>query len=366
MKKALAPALLLSVSIVLPGGAARAQQDFYRAARPMFMALPPHGVQAPHLPSQQLTQWSATFTDLTGVKHKFIMPGTSPATTTTTTFFGTLIIPIKMVYGKTNGNMTFDPMTDIGPNGDPVSEDTFFSPVFNSSIDYVQGGTDLGATQYIDAFQRGNFWYSVHKNGGGYHVLFEPGIGTEFTIHVSSSQGKVITNPFGTNKVGIMDHAAFDAALQGFIKKLGINPSQLPFFLTDNIFLLDSQGNCCTGGYHSSVGGPPGGQTYSYATYVTQEGSFCQDISCETHELGEWMDDPFVDNHVSCTDNSIMEVGDPLESSPNYGDYAYNVSGAIYNLQSLVFIGYFGGKADTSMHSWLAFQNDMNHVCPGQ
>ena len=29
--------------------------------------------------------------------------------------------------------------------------------------------------------------------------------------------------------------------------------------------------------------------------------------------MGEWLDDPFTNNHVFCHDNSLMEVGDPLE-----------------------------------------------------
>jgi hypothetical protein len=36
-----------------------------------------------------------------------------------------------------------------------------------------------------------------------------------------------------------------------------------------------------------------------------------------SHDLGEWMDDPFVDNSLNCIDNSLMEVGDPLENNAN-------------------------------------------------
>ena len=81
--------------------------------------------------------------------------------------------------------------------------------------------------------------------------------------------------------------------------------------------ILSSFGGCCIGGYHSANGSQPSGQTYSYATYVDAVGSFSQDVSALSHEIGEWMDDPFVDNRVNCTDNSIMENGDPLENNPN-------------------------------------------------
>ena len=95
-------------------------------------------------------------------------------------------------------------------------------------------------------------------------------------------------------------------------------------------------------------------------------GSFAQDVSALSHEIGEWVDDPFVNNHVHCHDNSLMEDGDPLENNSNYGAFPYSLGGFTYHLQSLVFIGYFGAPKTTSVHSWLAFQNDESKVCPGQ
>jgi hypothetical protein len=78
------------------------------------------------------------------------------------------------------------------------------------------------------------------------------------------------------------------------------------------------------------------------------------------------VDDPFVTNKVHCNDNNYLEVGDPLENLSNYGAFPYTLSGFTYHLQSLVFLGYFGAPRATSVHSWLAFQNDESAVCPGQ
>ena len=50
-------------------------------------------------------------------------------------------------------------------NGKTVTQNTLASPLFNAGIDFVQGGVDLGNTQYIDAYQRGNFWSGVSTNG---------------------------------------------------------------------------------------------------------------------------------------------------------------------------------------------------------
>jgi hypothetical protein len=149
------------------------------------------------------------------------------------------------------------------------------------------------------------------------------------------------------------------------LKKL--NPGVLPLFITYDTYLTEVPlEGCCIGGYHSANGSQPGGQTYSYTTYVDDPGSFAQDVSAMSHELGEWMDDPFVDNNVNCLDNSIMEVGDPLENNANYGAFPYTLNGFAYNLQSLVFIGYFGAPRSTSVNSWLSFQNDESSTCPGQ
>jgi hypothetical protein len=239
--------------------------------------------------------------------------------------------------------------------------------MFDPGLDFTQGGTDLGTTQYIDAFQRGNFWRFVKKAAHSqYHVLLgQPTILPEQTITVSSSQGQVINNPFGSGLVGTYDINLFDAKLQSYMKNFTqINPGVLPLFITYDVYL--TSGGCCIGGYHSANGRQPSGQTYSHATYVDSPGAFSQDVSALSHEIGEWLDDPFVDNHVNCQDNSILEVGDPLEGNANFGAFPYSLNGSTYHLQSLVFIGYFGANRFNSVHSWLSFQNDQHLVCPGQ
>jgi hypothetical protein len=66
---------------------------------------------------------------------------------------------------------------------------------------------------------------------------------------------------------------------------------------------------------------PPEAPCLTPTTLVTEAKSFSQDVSALTHEIGEWMDDPFTTNRVHCQDNGIMENGDPLVSLPNYGGY---------------------------------------------
>ena len=102
---------------------------------------------------------------------------------------------------------------------------------------------------------------------------------------------------------------------------------------------------------------------FSVSSTVDQSaGTFSQDTAALSHEIGEWMDDPFIDNNVGCQDNSILEVGDPLVLD----DHAYKVGSFTFHLQDLVWIGYFGAPPKTSLLSWLSFQNDKKNICPGQ
>lgn len=345
-----------------------AQENKYPNAKPMFVAGPPHrDIAVRKAPAGNLVQWNGSFTDITKKKVSFTMVGTDPNTTNVSTTIPVFIIPIKMVYGPTNGKMTFDPVKKKLGNGKTIIQNTIASPIFDPSLNFTQGGTDVGTTQYIDAYQRANFWNKVgtaaHKN---YHVLFgAPTVLAEQTITVPASLGSVINNPFGAGKVGTYDINAYDAKVQTYMTKFTqINPGVLPIFVTLDTYL--TAGGCCIGGYHNANGAQPTGQTYANFTYVDAPGSFSQDVSALSHEIGEWLDDPFVDNLVNCADNGIMENGDPNENESNFGGFPYVLNGFTYNLQTLVFIGYFGKTPPPSVHKWLSFQNDITTVCPGQ
>jgi len=361
MMSKIAQLSLLALAGLLPVSAVAENQP-----RPRSVTVANHYSLAPHNPSASLTQWTGSFTDLTHKTVTYTMVGANPNTNNTSTTIPVVLIPIRMEYGVDNGNLKFNPDGKIVANGLTVTQNIMASPIFKRGITFVQGGVNLGDTQYIDAFQRGNFWSAVSTNTN-YHILL--GAPKELplqTIVVTPAQGKVENNPFGAGKVGIMTLSAFDSKLQTFIKNLGsqINPGVLPIFITFNIFL--TQNGCCVGGYHAAYGGAPGGQTYAYATYVDAVGSFSQDVSMLSHEVGEWLDDPFVGNAVNCTNSKVLEVGDPLINEPNYGAYPYTLKGFTYNLQSLEFLGYFGAPRSRSVDSWLSFQNDESNVCPGQ
>ncbi len=295
--------------------AQEAQTPQINDAKPMYKTLPNNrhaaASSAITVPGSTLKQWNGSFTDLTKKKVNYTMVGTDPATSNAVSTIPVYIIPVKMIYGATNGNRTFDPTSAKASDGLTLVNNIIASPIFYRGVNFTQGTTNVGTTQYIDAFQRGNFWKSVQTHTG-YHVyLGTPVILPTQTITVGK-QGKVIANPFGSGVIGTYEVNAFDAKLQAMMKNLPqIKPNSLPLFVSYDIYLTDTTG-CCIGGYHSANGGQPGGQTYAYSTYVDSPNAFSEDVSAISHEIGEWMDDPFVDNYVNCYDNSILEVGDPL------------------------------------------------------
>src|SRR4030081_1230605 len=144
---------VIAVSLVLAcASVAFSQETKYPDildAKPMFKTLPNHMELAPRTPAATLTQWNGSFTDLTHKTVTYTMVGTNPATTNVTTTTKVYIFPVKMVYGPTNGNHTFDPKTHVLSNGKTVIKNIIASPIFNKGVNFTQGGTNLGATQYI-------------------------------------------------------------------------------------------------------------------------------------------------------------------------------------------------------------------------
>ena len=307
-----------------------------------------------------LPTWNGSFT-YQSKSYSYNMVGASPSTNTSTTI-SAIIIPVKIVITARGGTKTtYDP-SHILTNGNTVTTNTVQSPIFNSTTTYVQGGVNVGTTQYIDAYQRANFWGTVQTNPNSHLLLGGPTVAAEQTLSPSRTYGKT-GSVFGFT-AGLVDINWFDSQIPGLITKLGILPNQLPIFLTYDVYLTQG-GGCCIGGYHSSEGSISNPQAYAHATYVDHAGDFAQDVSALSHEIGEWADDPltvnFNGNNTPC---GILEVGDPEEGDTNFGGFPYVLHGFTYNLQDLVMLPYFGAPTSTSVNGWLSFQHNTSlSVC---
>jgi hypothetical protein len=301
-----------------------------------------------------LTTWNGSFVSGTTTVN-FNMVGTAPSTGISTTV-PAFIIPVKLVVAGS----TFDPQTVLS-NGKTTVNNTVASPIFATGVDFTSGGVDMGATQYLDAYQRANFWGTVSTHTG-YHVLLGgPTVLPEVTLTVPKRSGAIGT-PFGHTAAEV-DINYFNSQVQTIItNNTAILPNTLPIIIIYDTYLTQNH-SCCIGGYHSSFGLTSAPQAYAVFSYIDHPGDFAQDVSALSHEIGEWMDDPLVVNNGNSTPCGSLENGDPLENTANFGGFPYTLNGFTYNLQDLVTLPYFGAPPSTSVNNEFTFQGQHLTQC---
>ena len=321
---------------------------------PMFTTLPPD--QSVDAAAGSVTSWNGSFATA-GTTYNFTMVGTDPALGSQTSIIPTTIIPLIF---KFSDGTTLDPTQPAcGVTNSPVTS-VVNSPIFQSS-DFTPGGTDVGNTQYVDAFQRANFWNSVSTVSPNYHVLLQnpAAVNPAVTLTVPKLFGHTVTGPCA--RIGEVSIAYFSLQLRKLIS--GIPSTSLPIFLTYNTFFTQG-GGCCILGFHTAYGTAPNQLTVSVAAY-SDPGIFSvpiEDIHALSHEIGEWMDDPFVNNATpgwtggqvtSCQRN--LEVGDPVTGIA----FQVTMNGQTYHPEDLVFLPWFAkASAPTqSVNGWYTFLN---------
>lgn len=319
-----------------------------------------------------IPHWTFQYTDPTNnVTYPITMAGGDPRAGDTTTTVHTVIVPLKLNFVA--GNQPVSELNDLGYAGYTATalnrtfdgtarvDDVLGSPIFDQSFTTPD---DLGAdtAQVGDAFVRSQW----NKIGTGYHVKLEnDDVLPTQTLNVPASKGLAYQRPVGawreanglgaTDTVtGVADYSWFSSYLQNLIGKLHISATTVPIFLTDNVLLYeghDNYLNCCVLGYHGAAmpvgrgGGSTNGQgvqpvqTFIYAAWSTP-GSYSgflsdytgsrtapaptrgiSDVHALSHEVSEFLDDPFVNNAVQpwqtptapqygCT--PVLETGDPV------------------------------------------------------
>ncbi len=286
------------------------------------------------------------------------------------------------------GMTVFDPTKNdnsclAAPNNNPLQ---LFqqSPIFQN-YDISVGGVDVGHTQYIDAFQRAEF-YNLLKNPDNYQVLLSP-IKTlaPVVIKVPAASGTTLPPEFGAcGPFGIVDIDFFDAFLDNNVLSAlqpQVNAGNFPIFMLYNTVLAfnpitDIFVNCCVLGYHGNTGTNPI-QAYSPSDFDTTGvfGPTQGDSNTLSHEVAEFVNDPFGDNPTPawggvgqvppgfCQNN--LEVGDPL-SGTNFSPIGGR-NGFTYHLQELAFFSWFYSSNSTGIHDWFSdndtFTTDAGPVC---
>ena len=299
-----------------------------------------------------------------------------------TTNIPTFIVPLKV---QMPDGTVFDPTaadSACSPAGTALNL-TQNSPIF-TPFDFHMGTVDMGATQYVDAFQRANFWTDVSVTGTSYHTSLAGMPLAVQTFNVPTGLGATYNAKAlfgGCGNIGVVDFATMDAYVTGTLLPAlagsGVGPTNFPFILLYNVVMGVSgdsiaRSNCCILGYHGAAGFPT--QTYSPADYDTT-GIFTgvRNTAVAAHEVGEWMDDPLGMNptpkwgHIGqvsgCQNN--LEVGDPL--SGTLFPSVRMPNGVTYELQELAFFSWFYASPSLAVNHWFSdngtFTADAGGVC---
>lgn len=334
---------------------------YIKDGKPMFAVIPrANNTPVTDQPDVQVPIWTSTF-KFNNQTFTYHMVGTDPSAGSATSNVPLVIIPLKF---------KFSDGTTLAANQKVCGDvkNTIFrvkgSPLIKTTTTFSPGGTNVGKTQYIDAFQRANFWSSVSTTSPNYHVLLKPVQMQKIqTITVPANSGHTVAGPCA--RIGEVDINFFDNVAMSLLTSLNIPANTLPLFLDYNTFW--TSGGCCILGYHSTNNA--GTQAYAVAAY-SDPGIFSvpiQDIHALSHEIGEWMDDPLIPagnnvpawGHVGqvsgCQGN--LEVGDPVTGLA----FTVNSGGAFpftYHPEDLVFFPWFARVTpSTSVNGWFTFLN---------
>jgi hypothetical protein len=294
---------------------------------------------------ETIPHWSDSF-DYHGLTYRYTMVGTDPKRGPATTIIPTVLIPLRLVFG--NGFVS-DASTDL-IDGRTAIDGIVNSPIFKGH-DFTVGGISVGNTQYGDAFQRANFWDSM---SGHYHVLLgQPAVAPAFEVHVPDNLVVFVTDPVTGSPVPLVDFSVLDQATLDALQAAGVSPRELPIVVWGHVFGSGGEG------FHAAGEVPGGVQTFIATTYHPGHSlgilNDYQDVFILSHEVLEWMNDPFNDNFTPgsdipgfdsphCLSDSLsgdrLEVADVLQPLLD-ADVAVTTGAGTYHLTDGAFLDYF-------------------------
>lgn len=308
-----------------------------------------------------LPNFTRSFT-FAGTTFPYTMVGRDPATKQTTVI-PTTYVPMSFFFDEfvdQNGN-------NIVIDATTITDEIKHSPLFENS------SFATGFTQFEDSVMRAEFFPLFNKDGDNdqddnYHVLLDhPQTLIPVSIEVPFGSSVLFQAPDGAI-VALIDINLISSQLNTLFQTEGITVNSIPIFLTRNAvygdFVVQQPVDCCIGGFHSAfetnhVGNKIFVQTFAFATsldsdiaaFVFGDPNVFADINALSHELGETLNDPFINNITpnyqllgfpSGTCQNLLEVGDVVEGlSPDYTDITLH--GFTYHPQTLGLLQYFEG-----------------------
>jgi hypothetical protein len=353
---ALGTGVLMALPAALPASAAPAPIKTIRTGHALYdVGVHPRITQAQARASARAGTTVPEYTASVKVGTKsftYTIVGKNPAikVTNPATTVKAVLIPVIMKFS--NGDTWNPTKTDSCDPGASALARTQKSPVFVSQS-WKFGGTSIGTGQYVDAFQRAEFWKFAKPTGinPGFHNTLTVTTLPAITINVPNTQAAEGTASCGNGLVGAANINWLDPHLQNVVipslASKGVGTTVFPIFLLHNfVEYIGNTNNCCVLGYHNTFNTPAGAQTYGLAMYDNSKAfTGSKDISALSHEVGEWQNDPNTVNPTPSWGNigqvsgcqSNLEVGDPL-SGTTFSD---SLNGFTYHPQELAFFSWF-------------------------
>jgi hypothetical protein len=300
--------------------------------------------------------------------------------------------PYTMVGGKPQSGGTTEVPVQIVPismffeefadeSGAPlVLDPTTVLPRVQSSPNFHKAQYPTGLTQFADAVQLAQFNRSA---GQDWHTLLgQPAVLKPVRIAVPRGAAKVYRNRSTGVTYAIVDTNFFISQLNTIIQLENLQPDALAIALTSNVFLAPQSDikKCCVLGFHTSfdmgdLAQVKFVQTFIWASWVDPGilGPTLADVTPMSHEISEWMNNPFgsnlvpewqVPNSSGCQNN--LETGDPLATMPNSG-YPVVIDGFTYHPQSQVLLQWFQrGAASDALEGAFSFPDQTLVTSPSQ
>lgn len=322
--------------------------------------------QAQHIRSVQSFSSSFAFQ---GQVFPYTMVGRPPQAGNTTRV-ATSYIPMSLEFDEfvdANGNSVF-------LDANAITDEMLHSPNFEKS-QYTVGNTQFG-----DAVQRAEFFNVMKRSGGddddsggSWHTLLErPRILTPVVIEVPVGSSVVFQIPDGSF-LALIDINFLASQLNTLLQTEGVKVDELPMFVTRNAvygdFFLGFPLSCCIAGFHTAIEVGQSGNSTSVQTFVFASSldvnvadgafgdpTFFTDVQALSHEILEWMNDPFTNNIVpdwqfprldpgSCS--NLLETGDPVENLPDPG-FPVVLHGFTYHPQTEALLQWFSRESPSS------------------
>ncbi len=312
--------------------------------------------------------FSGAFT-LGGATYPYTMVGSNPQAGGTTEI-PTEIIPVSMFfegYVDDSGNpLVLDP--------GPILSRVQGSPNFRNAT------YETGTTQFADAVQRAQFF---HNSGQDWHTLLSaPQFLQPVRIDVPKNAARVYRNRTSGATYAVVDSSFFISQLNTIIQLENLRPDALAIALTSNVLLAPQSDikRCCVLGFHTSfdvgeLAQVKFVQTFIWASWMDPGilGASLADVTPMSHEISEWMNNPFGSNMVpawqpagggGCQNN--LETADPVAMLPNAG-FPVPIDGFTYHPHNQVLLQWFQrGAASDAVDSAFSFPDTSLVTGPSQ